>query len=72
MGGARREALGNGGDGGLAGMAGRWVHILGWGPSVLRKGRFDVTINLVCEGEMKAVSGIVVPVFYAGCWESED
>ncbi len=27
------------------------------GPSVLRKGRFDVTINRVCKGGMKAVGG---------------
>lgn len=32
---------------------GSWVG----GPSVLCKGRFDVTINLVCKGGMKAVGG---------------
>lgn len=49
----------------MGGRRGRRVHILGWGASVLRKGRFDV-INLVCEGEMKTVTGIVVPDFFMG------
>lgn len=62
----RRGALGSGGTAAWGGRQGRRVHILGWGPSVLRKGRFDVTINLVCEGEMKTVTGIVVPGFFMG------
>lgn len=52
------------GEGGLenAGDEG----LLSWvgGPSVLRKGRFDVIINSVCKGGIKAVGGffrIVAP-----------
>ncbi len=45
------------GEGGLEDAGDEGLRSWVGGPSVLRKGRFDVTINRVCKGGMKAVGG---------------